>query len=173
MPAPVSYRAGGRVIPLTSAPQMALDISAAEDAGLATAALREMAASGQALRAGIVLLPIDAALEPKEKEELDREGAIHPVYLDPTGSTVVVLPEVRVEIATDDERESLAEALRAQGERITIVDATDRRVVLRPSSGRGFDALQIANELYDEAHPAMCQPRILRVVPRDSVVRPA
>jgi hypothetical protein len=81
------------------------------------------------------------------------------VYRTEDGSLVAVLPEVRVEAPPA----ALSEIADRPGAHVT--DRTDDRITLRPDSGRGEDALALANELA-EAGADVSQPRFVRVVGR-------
>jgi hypothetical protein len=89
----------------------------------------------------------------------------YPVYR-AQGATLVVLPEVRVEESRAAQRAELDRWLAAHGESVAVVSRDDDRVVLRPVSGSGEDALAIANDLAEEVGPELAQARFIRVVPR-------
>src|SRR5215207_835391 len=60
------------------------------------------------------------------------------------GAIVVALPEVRVEESRTAQRAKLSKWLAEHGDDVTVVSRDGDRVVLRPVSGSGIDALAIA-----------------------------
>jgi hypothetical protein len=109
-----------------------------------------------------------AGLSAALRAELEACAALHPV-LQQAGARLIVLPEVRVELRDAGE----AQALRAGVERGTPAAAVEEpagaavpTLVLRPRSGRGADALELAEALRGRAGVAAVAPRLLRVVPR-------
>jgi hypothetical protein len=95
---------------------------------------------------------------------LNRAGVIRSVYR--SGRAFVVpMPEVRVEFEGDQR----ADAIRALGKSPVPADITEDtpdRLALRPRSGKGDDALDLANYIYEHAHPAASTVRMLQVVPK-------
>ena len=53
----------------------------------------------------------------------------------------------------------------------TIAEQTNDRVVVRPTSGNGDDAMRMANDIYEGAHPAASSVRFVQFVPKPSVIR--
>jgi hypothetical protein len=97
-------------------------------------------------------------------EELDRGAAVHPVFRYER-SQIVVLPEVRVEV--HGEQQARLRAALESGRLAADIERDDGdRLVLRPRSGRGVDALALANSLQETVKPALAQARFVRVVPR-------
>lgn len=164
-----SYHSQGKEISLEPAEFLVVDIAAAFDAGLEKAVMDRICVNARELRRNIMLISPDALTKDLE-EILDDGGALHPVYRDPTGALVVALPEVRVEGASSEGRELIREELESQSG-VDVVRDELHRLVLRPASGRGLDALKLANRLYDIAKPASVQPRFLRAVDRPDVSR--
>lgn len=158
------YDVDGSRVPLRRAPELAVDLNAAP-ASPGGASLEALASQGRELRGGIVML--DPAKVPDElAEELDAAGAVHPVYGNEADGFVVVLPEVRIETGSESEADRVRSHLEARSQDVEVVDDAGDRIVVRPQSGRGIDALAIANRLTEEARPAMAQARFLRVVRR-------
>jgi len=87
---------------------------------------------------------------------------VHPVFRSEDGSRVVVLPEVRVEASDPEKLAELGRSLTTA--RITQESAD--RLVIEPDSGRGADALALANTLAESADADLAQARFLRVVTR-------
>ncbi len=97
--------------------------------------------------------------------ELDRLGATQHVYRRGR-TTIVFLPEVRVEFDDAAQRKGALEAAHSSGVPIDVIDDCAERLSLRPQSGSGDDALDLANFIYERAHPASASARMLQVVPR-------
>ena len=76
------------------------------------------------------------------------------------------MPEVRVEFESGQH----AAALRALGESKVPAEITNDapdRLALRPRSGKGEDALDLANYIYEQhIRPAASSVRMLQIVPR-------
>jgi hypothetical protein len=124
-------------------------------------ALRE---SSRPLRGDLLLVRRDA-LSDRQLDALARRGAVHPVFHS-EGAMLVALPEVRVEEPSPERRRALHRWLHLHANDTEIVNETGGRIVLRPASGGGRDALDLANHLTEEVGPEMAQPRFLRVVER-------
>src|SRR4029079_658631 len=84
-------------------------------------------------------------LPPRTLASLEKQSALQPVFTH--GDTViVVLPEVRVELERGQRKE--LDSLVRSGEIQTVIEKDAAgRVVLRPLSGKGADALALANTL--------------------------
>ncbi len=76
---------------------------------------------------------------------------------------VVVMPEVRVEESRPQHLRKLEAWLAEHKASVEVVSQTDERLVLRPLSMRGSDALDIANALHEEIEPEMAQARFIRL----------
>ena len=75
------------------------------------------------------------------------------------------MPEVRVEFESGQH----AAALRALGESKVPAEITNDapdRLALRPRSGKGEDALDLANYIYEHIRPAASSVRMLQIVPK-------
>ncbi len=143
-----------------------MDLGAASAGQVPEQALDALRQSGVELRQGIVLVDEDAV--PSEAARaLDSAGALQPVFSGGGESLMVVLPEVRIE--TDGSEEAARVRTYLDSSRFDIdveEDAERERFVVRPRSGRGADALKLANEVAEAVNPAMAQARFLRVVPK-------
>jgi hypothetical protein len=94
--------------------------------------------------------------------ELEERSALQPVYRH-GGALLVVLPEVRIEIG-GGRRRRLSSFI-AEGSVPSKVDEDKADLVVAyPLSGRGADALALANAVYEEFKPPLAQARFLRVV---------
>jgi hypothetical protein len=163
------FYAGGRRHPLVLADdQVAIDSRAAAAAGLGEVATSLPVASQLASGVAIVQRSaVPAAL----RDRLEAAGALRSVYR--SGDVLVVpLPEVRLEF----EPGSRAATLRALASSNVPADITldePDRVSLRPRSGRAEDALDLANHVVEQGHAGSASVRMLQVVPRRDVTRPA
>ena len=155
------YAGGERHVLEPAKEWLAIDTRAAVAAGLSG----EITALpvGSKLPGGIIL--VDRAECPGDlSARIDAAGAARPAYR--SGRAVVVLmPEVRVEF----DRSQHADALRALSESEVSAEITDDapdRLALRPRSGKGEDALDLANYIYEHVRPAASSVRMLQVVPK-------
>ena len=142
-----------------------MDLGAAESAALPADVLAKLKDEGTALRGSIVM--IDADKLPKDVgEALDAAGALQPVFGSRTTGLIVVLPEVRIETDTEGEASEVKRVLESSDIDAEVVRDAGDQIVVRPASGRGIDALQLANQIVEAVHPPVAQARFLRVVPR-------
>ncbi len=158
------YWAGDRKIPLDpSRDWIAVDFARL---GARSKKLQERIGKGGQVRAlkGMIHLVSRDAVPDEVYAKLDSESAILPVYRH--GKTLLVAcPEVRVEV--DRTQRHRIQSIVGQGPKgATITEQRGETVVLRPVSGRGVDAIALANRLYETVHPRMAQARFLRIVPR-------
>ncbi|MGB5816042.1 MAG: hypothetical protein WBI27_12620 [Thermoanaerobaculia bacterium] len=157
------YYAGGKRIPLELYREhVAVDLSEAEsrEGKRPDPATVEGA---EELRSGLFLVE-KSALSADARQRLDQEDALLPVFLY-EDSLVVILPEVRVEIAAGGETEVHRFLEQAEVPNQILTDR-GTRLVVRPDSGRGEDALRLANELQESVPVEMAQARFLRRVPK-------
>jgi hypothetical protein len=164
------YYAGGRKIDLVrDDDHVAVDQKAAERAGVD--ARSAVAGAGPARGGGGVVLAEKAALDSKLLAALRKAGALQPVYKRER-AIVVALPEVRIEFDHPRQRRAVKTWLsRADAPKHAIVEETDDWIVVRPLSGNGKDALAIANDVYEKAHPAAASVRFVQFVPKPGVSR--
>jgi hypothetical protein len=158
---PTSYRSGGLTVPLEPTAYVAVDLQRAADVDAEAAARLEGA--GRALSGALVLLA-DDALDADLEQRLDDAAALQPAYRDPSGAITVPLPEVRIETEDASSREHVARMLDEVGDDVTVTRRDEDTFLVVPRSGRATDAIDLANRIHDEADPAMCQPRLLRLV---------
>lgn len=155
------YWAGGHKVPLEASTDVVIDVDSAAGAELAGPALETLRASGRSL-SGSLLMVSRAAATAALGESGSSGPGVHPVFRSEDGSLIVVLPEVRVE-ASDPEK------LAALGRSLTtahITEQTGERLVLAPDSGRGEDALTLANALAETGDADVSQARFVRIVAR-------
>ncbi|GAA2631703.1 hypothetical protein [Paractinoplanes durhamensis] len=154
------YWAGKQRIPLAATRLVAVDVPAAERAKLWSGDV-----TGEPVTGGIVLVPA-AALTPQLIERLRKAGAAHPV-LEHDDTLLVVLPEVRVDTGGAGTAATVRAAAAAYEGDVDVEQTRPGQLVLRPASGRGEDALDLANYVYEHAGPAAAQARFLRITPGD------
>jgi hypothetical protein len=159
------YYAAGKPVRLTPDEEwIAVDArrsEAADSTGSVQAVLRD---ASRPLRGDLVLVRRGALSDP-QLDALSKQGAIHPAF-HAEGATLVALPEVRVEESSPERQKAVRRWLRQHGDEAEIVEDRGDRIVLRPTSGRGQDALALANRLTEQVGPEMAQPRFLRIVDR-------
>lgn len=107
-----------------------------------------------------------AALPASAVQQLEKAGVLQPVFRC-QGAILIVLPEVRVEESrAGGPQRKLVEWLEGHTNEVSVESDEDGRTTLRPRSGSGGDALQIANALAEKVEPELAQARFLRIVPR-------
>jgi hypothetical protein len=85
-------------------------------------------------------------------------------------AVVVPLPEARIEFDSPAQRRAVREMLdNCPSTECAIIEDTSDRIVVRPLSGSGSDALKLANEIYERAHPAAASVRFIQFVPKPDV----
>lgn len=162
------YYAGGQRIELERDNEhVAVEHQAAKKAGLDTPGN----ASASPRPPGGIVLAERASLDKETLTSLRKAGALQPVYKRERG-IVVALPEARIEFDNADQRRAVLDALAERGlPGHTIEEDTDDWIVVRPTSGNGSDALTIANQVYERAHPAAASVRFVQFVPKPGVTR--
>lgn len=145
------YYAGGEKVELARAD----DLIAIDGADLSTPA-----SLGRALTDGLRLVTKDE-LSDAAKRAGDTKSK-YPVFRS-HGSIVVALPEVRVEESRKAQWAHLQRWLKQHGSDVEVVSRGGDRVVLKPVSGSGEDALTIANDLAEKVGLEMAQARFIRV----------
>ncbi|HXG87024.1 MAG TPA: hypothetical protein VNJ02_01715 [Vicinamibacterales bacterium] len=161
------YAAGEKVEIDTDGDHVAVDEKVARLAGLDP---EVRLAVGSELRQGAgVLLARRSALGKGTLAKLEKAGALQPVYKRER-SVMAAMPEVRVEFDDARQRRAVLDVL-ADGQAIEHVIVEDRadRMIIRPSSGQGGDALELANAIYERARPASSSVRFIQFVPKLTV----
>jgi hypothetical protein len=158
------YAAGQKVTLEPDEQHLAVDRNAAKEAGLDARIGATVVAA--AVRAGAdVLVTPRSSLTADMIKQLQDAGALQPVYKY-NQATIVAMPEVRVEFDTPEQRQSVKDLLSSKTSDVEITEDTPDRMVLRPVSGRGEDALSLANRIHENASPAAVSPRFVQFVPR-------
>ena len=162
------YGHEGEVVRLRPSPNVAVDLAqvnvalADEVAGLVT--------EDQAVKGSIYLVS-ESDLDSEIGQELDDAGALHPAYLTDDATTIIVLPEVRVEASTVSTGSGVREAIESGELEAELAEDRGYRLKPRPASGRGQDALHLANQLHERIGPDTAQARFLRITPRPDTTR--
>lgn len=164
------YYASGKQVRLEAAPGLvAFDTGVLPNLGLTDAARSSLLTVSRTLR-GDLALADSGAVPAGVIVKLEEAGALRPVYrFGP--DLVVVLPEVRVEESRPERREKIDAWIKGVGDTLSASETNSGRLTLRPVSGRGEDALQIANELHEGIGPELAQARFVRVVARPDAAR--
>ncbi len=157
------YYAGGEKIELTPADD--LFVVESNDTRSIAGASQPV---GRALTDGLRLVTKDELGD--AVKGLGESKSKYPVFR-AHGAIVVALPEVRVEESRKAHWAMLDKWLAEHGDDVTVVSRDDNRVVLKPVSGSGMDAVTIANDLAKDVGPEMAQARFIRVTPRPSTRR--
>jgi hypothetical protein len=160
------YASGQRVELETDDEHVGIDRNAARRAGLEEQITTAPSIAGQS---GPVAVAPRAALSQEALASLRAAGALQPVYRR-NRAIMVALPEVRVEFDRPEQRKGVLKFL--ADHKVpphSITDQSDDRLVIKPASGRGEDALTIANAIYEGAHPASSSVRFLQFVPKPTL----
>ena len=157
------YTAGQKVSLEPDEEHVAVDQTAAQQAGLNA---KVAAVPKSAVRSGAgVLVTTRASLTADTLRELQDAGALQPVYK--RGKVVVVaMPEVRVEFDTQDQRSRVKKLLSPSAAHFSITEDSTDRLVIRPNSGNGADALNLANRIQEHSDPAAVSARFVQFVPK-------
>jgi hypothetical protein len=146
--------------------RVAIDTRGAADKGLGDA-VRALAVASK-LPGGMIIAD-RSSLSSDLYDRLNAAGLVQPVYR--SGAALVVpMPEVRVELE-GDQHAAAVEAIDASHVAAEVTDDTPERLSLRPRSGSGEDALDLANFIYERAHPAASSVRMFQVVPKPGSTR--
>jgi hypothetical protein len=165
------YWAGGRKVPLSSDPHFAVDKTSAQMQGLWDGELASAAdTAGHHIGDGLVMLPKDA-VSSDLRGQLDQTGASAPVYR--AGEALIaVLPQVRVEVTPDTSTSDVRGAIADIDAHASVTEPAPGRLVVTPSSGRGADALELANQIVERLRPEAAQARFVRIMPTEHDTNP-
>jgi hypothetical protein len=157
------YYASGHSVDLTlDETWLAIDTRQFKAAGTSARLQAALLKGAQPVRGDLILVKRQA-LTPKQLDALTRLGAAHPVFQS-KGALLIALPEVRVEESSNQRRRALLRWIREHADNVEIVEENGEKIVLRPTSGQGSDAITLANQLNEQIGPELAQPRFLRVV---------
>jgi hypothetical protein len=160
------YAGGKRVDLEFDAAHVAVDLALAQASGLDEPQVAALGA-GRPMAGGLVLhnrseIPSDVL------GELEQRGALRQVYRH--GSTIAVpMPEVRIEVAHPAEHAAVLKALASCSVDSEILSNQANRIVVKPKSGTGEDALELASFVHEQARPATAAPRMVQIAPRPGV----
>ena len=161
------YYAGGKRVTIEEdKSQVAVDVSRAGAAGLEKVIA---GLSGPRLPGGVVLTE-RSAFDKEGLERLRKAGALRPVFLHDR-AVMVGMPEIRVEFDDEKQRQAVLDSIDKAPHPVEISEQSDDRLLLRPTSGSGDDALDVANYVYEHAHPAAASIRFVQFVPRPDTRR--
>jgi len=161
------YYAGGRKIELEADDEhVAVDRAVAEAAGLTGSAI---GGGLPDLRSGVVLSE-KSSLSGKVLDALHGAGALRPVFRHDQ-AVLVALPEVRVEYDDLTQRNAVKKLVASDFHDAAITEETEDRLILKPRSGDARDALKMANEIFEHAHPAASSVRFVQFIPKPGVKR--
>ncbi len=159
------YAAGQKVELEPDEEHVAVDQAAAKEAGLDA---KVSAASVAAVRAGAgVFVTPRSSLTADTIKQLQKAGALQTVYRRDK-AVVVAMPEVRIEFDTPAQRARVMSLLSPNVSHFSITEDTSDRLVIRPTSGKGEDALNLANRIQEHASPAAVSVRFVQFVPRSN-----
>lgn len=155
------YYAGGKRVSIEEdEAHVAIDRARADAAGLEYAP----PSGGSRLPGGVVVAEREQVGEP-QLSKLRAAGALRPVYRH-REARIVALPEIRVEVDGARQRRAVLESIARAPHPVVIAEDAADRIVLRPSSGSGDDAIDVANYVFEEAHPAAASVRLVQFVPK-------
>lgn len=155
------YWAGGRKVPLAASSDVVVDLGSQAGDRLTEPELQALRDKGRSLSSSLLLVAESDAAQALGEGWSSMPG-VHPVFRAEDGSEIVVLPEVRVEGSDPGKIAELGRSATSAH----VTQQTDERLVLEPDSGRGEDALTLANELAESADTDVAQARFVRIVPR-------
>ena len=159
------YYAGGQRVPIEAdETQVAVDQGRADAAGLRSMLARVAGMGGPRLPGGVILAP-RSSLDENGMDRLRKAGALRPVYRH-QGAVMVALPEIRIEVDDEKQRKAVIASIPRAPHPVEISEDTEDRLVLRPKSGSGDDALDVANFVFEQAHPAAASVRFVQFVPK-------
>jgi len=132
--------------------------AAGTSARLRAAILRD----SRPLRGDLILVKRQA-VPAKPLDALRRQGAVQPVFR-AKRALLIALPEVRVEESSVEGQRALHHWIRQHGDEAEVVEDNGEKILLRPASGDGIDAIALANHLTEQVGTEMAQARFLRVL---------
>jgi hypothetical protein len=157
------YYASGQPVDLTvDQDWLAIDTRKLQAAGTSARVRTALLKDSRPLRGDLILVK-RVAIAAKPLDALTAHGAVHPVFR-ADGAMMIALPEVRVEESSVERQRALHRWIRQHGDEAEVVEDSGEKMLLRPPSGAGVDAITLANHLTEQVGPEMAQPRFLRVV---------
>lgn len=163
------YASGKRIDVTLDDDLLAIDEDLASEAEVSAIERKRLREASRPLRGNLVLVPT-SSISPATQKALKSVGAVQSVFR-AEDTTLVVLPEVRVEESSQDRRKALRQWLAKHTDVAQVLNDKGEMMVLRPVSGKGTDALRLAAKLSEEIHVTSAQPRFMRIVRRPSTAR--
>lgn len=165
------YYAGGQKIPLEPVKDL---VALRGSAATAVSSTMEKAASksprSMELMDGMSLVDV-SDVPATDLQKFSTAGDAQPVYQ--AGSTMMIpLPEVCVEPANDSQKKSVNKLLKGLGDRARVETGKYGQITVHLTSGRGDDAVQLANEIHEQIDSGVASPRFMQVTSSPDVVRP-
>lgn len=121
------------------------------------------------LPGGMILVP-RGEVPTRDVETLEQAGALQSVYS--SGGTIAIpLPEVRIEFDKRSQHDAALAALERAAFDQKMLSDRDGVIVVSLVSGRGDDALDLANYVYESARPAASAARMVQIVRKPDVSR--
>jgi hypothetical protein len=157
------YYASGQPVDLTLDEHwLAVDTRQFKAAGISPRLKATLLKDARPLRGDLILVKRQA-IPAKQLDALTLHGAVHPAFR-AEGAILIALPEVRVEESSAQRQRALHRWIRQHGDEAQLVEDNGEKILLRPTSGHGVDAISLANHLTEQIGPEMAQTRFLRVV---------
>ncbi len=157
------YYASGQPVDLTlDEDWLAIDTRKFKAAGVSPRLQVALLKEARPLRGDLILMNRQE-IPAKQLDALTLHGAVHPVFR-AEGAILVALPEVRVEESSTQRQRALHRWIRQHGDEAELIEDNGAKILLRPTSGHGADAIALANHLTEQVGPELAQARFLRVV---------
>jgi len=158
------YAQGKRVSLSEDEGFVALDLDRAEEVGIKHEVRNLLDEDAERIRRELYLVP-RSGISSEVEERLSENGVLQPV-LRHGDALFVALPEVRVETSERKKNLAVRKFLKDSDVPCEINSDQVQGFVVRPRSGRGLDALRLANELHEETPVDVADVHFIRRVPR-------
>lgn len=162
------YADGKRVRLEVDRDHIAIDLPSATSIGQSV--MGPLRSSMSMLPGGTLAMVARAVLPKGALQALESIGALRPVYR-AAGARIVAYPEIRVDVSRAA-RDDVMSAIEQSGIPADMETTEGGEMTVRPKSGRGADALSLANCIHERARPASAQVRFVRIVPRPQQQQP-
>ncbi len=172
MPSKVTqyYYAGGEKIPLHRVTHLVALRGQIPVKGVAATKLDSKKRWSMPLTNGLSLVDSDG-LAQEDLAKFASPGDMQPVYT--CGNTIMVpLPEVSVEAVDETKKKSLAKLLQKMGDRARVEQGKYGQMIVHLTSGKGDDAVELANLIHEKIRPELAAPRFMQVTSSPDVMRP-
>jgi hypothetical protein len=159
------YYADGSAVRLAPTDLTVVDLEAARAGDVPRSLVEGLQADGRQVRGSLTMVEQDA-LTPDLERRLRAAGAVRPVFRAEDGALIVVLPEVRVEATNAEEVTRVRRLVEATPVKARIVERRPQQLSIQLDEADGIEALDLANRIEEEIHPALSQARFVRIVRR-------